>query len=729
MLARFTIARRRAELIEGAVLVLVGALGLVIGARAHRPAEARASSVVPVVPPPGGWPAMPAHAEGVTKYVLEAKLDPVAHTIAGKGTITLRNAAAVPLRELRMHLYLNAFKNDRTVFRRARVAGFRGSEKGEPGYIDVKRLVSNGKDLWPKRELVPHAGDFPQDPLRKGAMPPVPPVEGAPDDETDVRVPLAEPLAPGASLTLEVEFEDKLPKVSERTGFEGTFHFAGQWFPKLAKLEKDGSWASFPFHHLAEFHADYGSYDVTVDVPEAYTIGAVGPTLSTKVENGRRIERHAIDDVHDFAFTAWDRFVVKESSEGGVAIRHLGPPGYERAAAIEIESVRHALRDKNARFGEYPYPLVTIVHPPEDAEEAGGMEYPTLITTGGPWWSPSVGLHWFEDVTIHEFGHQWFYGLVATHEVEWPAGDEGFNSFGDHLALATMFGSGSAVSIGPYVLSSEVFSHRGMATAFDEPIFQPAPSFANGRSYGSRVYGATSMVLLTLRRVFDPQRFDWAMGIWTRTMRFRHPKPEDFLALLGREVSPECERAARLAFTTPFSYDVYVESISSEKEMSPAGYFDGPGGREKKVAKETGRFTNIAFIGRRGLLDVPVDVELRFADGKTARRTIRFPTAAIPVTASTSEVLGMAIGVQVGAVPDGPMPTADQPSAMPTWYRIDADGPTELVSVTVDPDGKLLVDRNRLDNFASTSKGRGGAPVARERALAWIGTLARWVGP
>ena len=39
-----------------------------------------------------------------------------------------------------------------------------------------------------------------------------------------------------------------------------------------ARLETDGRWAHFPFHHLAEFYADYGTYDVTLDVPEGFTV-------------------------------------------------------------------------------------------------------------------------------------------------------------------------------------------------------------------------------------------------------------------------------------------------------------------------------------------------------------------------------------------------------------------------------------------------------------------------
>ena len=698
--------------IESIALGAFGIVGVIVGLRTFAPGPVVAAAAPIIIEPNGGWPKIAEHADGVVKYVLEAKLDPGNHSIAGKGTITLKNTSSVALNDLRLHLYLNAFKNNHTVFRRARVGGFRGDAPGAPGYIDVRRLaIPGGEDLWPKHEFVSHKGATPQDPLT--ATSPMP-IEGVPDDETDVRIPLPTPLASGASITLEVEFQDQLPEVSERTGYHGSFHFAGQWFPKLAKLERDGTWASFPFHHLAEFYADYGLFDVTVDVPQAFVIGASGPVVSQKLEGGRRIERHLLDDVHDFAWTAWDKFVVREEKSEGVAIRYLAPPGYEAAIDREAIAMTHALRDKNARFGAYPYPVLTVVHPPEGADEAGGMEYPTLITTGGPWW-PNHGAHEVEGVTIHEFGHQWFYGLIGTHEVEWPSGDEGFNSFADEVAFETMFGPGGAVALGPLMLSSTMFMRRGIDAGFDEPIFQPSYKFASGRSYGGRVYGATAMVLQTLRRTYGA-RFDTAMGVWARKYRFQHPKPEDFFATLRDQVGPECETAARVALLTSFSYDVYVDSIASEKNKGPSGWFDDKTGRQKKEPGDPNGWINTAWIGRRGALDLPVDVELRFADGKLARRSIRFGPPAYVETDTNN--------------PFAPAPdVAPLTPSNGNWFRIDADGPSELVGVIVDPDGKLLVDRNRLNNFASSRAGRGGAPIARERSQAWMAVLARMVGP
>ncbi len=683
---------RSREALESAGLLLLGLCGLGVGARSLAPPRLDLSPSEEVAPPPGGWPSMH-DPEPVVRYELRARLDPELHVVDGEGRIELRNVADVPLRELRMHLYLNAFKNDATIFRRARTAGFRGEVAGAPGLIDVKKLALVGaggveEELWQKRELVSHRGESPQDPLRAEDAPPVP---GAPDDETDVRVPLPREVPPGASITLAVAFHDELPEISERTGYRGSFHFVGQWFPKLAKLERDGTWAAFPFHHVAEFYADFGSYDVTLDVPDRFVVGATGPLVETRREGDRRIERHVQDRVHDFAWTAWDRFVVRDAQEGPVKIRLLSPPGYELAVDRELQSVRGGLRELGARYGAYPYDVLTVVHPPDVASEAGGMEYPTLITTGGPWW-PAHGSHEVEAVTVHELGHQWFYGLVASNEVAWPAGDEGFNSFAEQLVMRKLVGEGTAVSLGPLQLSYLTLARPGAAAHFEEPIFQPADRVANGGSYGMRVYGATAVALETLRRSYGEARFDAAMGAYARQQRFAHPGPEDFFRALETWVSSDCARAARAALTTPTTLDFSVERVTAAPRHAPKGIFDRPGPAERtrdpKLAGYEG-FAGSVWIARRGVVDLPVTVELRFADGAARRETVRF-------------------GERV-------------------WLRLDTDGPTELVAAIVDPDLAIPLDRDRTNNFLATRR-VGTTAVTRERATAWIGLLARGAG-
>ncbi len=479
---------------------------------AASPATATASGVVPPPPspsspmaPPTAAPSpVPEHADDVVDYVLHATLDPAAHAVAATGTIHWRNASSQPVHELWLHLYLNAFKNDRSDFLRERVGG-RGSAAPEAwGSIALRTLAlreSEGPatDLLSTLELH-RPGD---------------------EDETDARVPLPRDVPPGGSLDLDVAFDDQLPTVVERTGYQGHFHMVGQWFPKIARLEADGTWAHFPFHHLAEFYADFGTYDVTIDVPAAYTIGATGPVVDARVADGRRIERHVQGDIHDFAWTAWDRWQTARETIDGVAVTVLYPPGFGDIARRDLDALRFALPYESARYGRYPYGVFTLVHPQDDASEAGGMEYPTLITSDGPWFVPEQVLV-PEIVTVHELGHQWFYGLVATNEAAWPFLDEGLNQFAETDAMARWRGAGSAADLwGLRVSDGALQAVASNQAVHDEPVAQAANAFTTGANYAKLVYSRTAAVLDTLARVYGDDAVAGALGRYTR----RYPVP------------------------------------------------------------------------------------------------------------------------------------------------------------------------------------------------------------
>jgi hypothetical protein len=605
------------------------------------------------------------HADDVVDYTLRAKLDPVSHSVHGEGTIRWRNASSMPVRELWLHLYLNAFKNERSTYLREPVGGFRGTGPMKDwAAIDVKKLLLHGADaarpvdLWPGAELH-RPGD---------------------EDETDVRIPLPQEVAPGQSITLDVEWDDKLPSILERTGFFSSFHFVGQWFPKIARLEPSGKWAHFPFHHLAEFYADFGTYDVTLDVPSSFTIGATGPAVESAIAGGRRTERHVQADVHDFAWTAWDHFESRKETIDGIDVTVLFPSGYGQDAGRELATMRFGIPHFRALYGPYPYRVLTLVHPPEGAEEAGGMEYPTLITTGGPWYGPPFA-RLLELVTMHEFGHQYFYGLVATDEVSWPFLDEGLNSYAESEALGAWLGAGSVASLGGFTLSdAAVQSVFGNPSEHDEPVAQPAFQFRTGGDYGHLVYERTASILETFRLVYGEPAVSRALGRYTRHFRFEHPGPDDLIASFEVELGAPAAASLRTALFDEGWVDYTVVNVFSKRSELPGGIFDKEGKREIVTAKPEpdGAYEGWVLVTRRGTLTFPVDVELELADG-TIRR-VRW----------------------------------DGDRAL----RIPYTGKVALCSAVVDPDHTVLLDDDPTNNHAAAAS-EAHAPRVIERVAYW----------
>lgn len=583
-------------------------------------------------------------ADSIASYSLRVSLDPAEHTLRGEGTITWRNASSAPQRELFVHLYLNGFKSDRTLFARGADGGFRGGGGvADAGHIDVDQFFIHelGEDLWP-----PNAA-----------------TEGDPEDATDIRVPLPRSIEPGETLTIDIAWRARLPSITLRTGYEGSFHMVGQWFPKLARLRPDGSWAHFPFHHLSEFYADFGAYDVTVDVPDGFRVGATGELVAEARSDGRVFRTFVQDDVHDFAFAAWDRFEeATEITPGGIELRCLYPKGHARSAAIELEMARFGLEHFGRLYGAYPYRTLTIIHPPERASEAGGMEYPTLITTGGAWFLPFTGGRFLETVTIHEVAHQWFYGLVATDEHTSPFLDEGLSSFAEIDALEALFPGASAAAprLGIAVGLDAIQRVASLDAHRNAPVAQPAPAFATGLDYSALVYSRAAIIFRSLAGAYGDEAFLRALGAFTRRFRFQHPEPSDLLDVVRESLGDGAAEALRVALFERGSVDYVVDDLVASG--SPPHLLGG-----SPVPVEGGH--GYAIVRRRGSVALPVFVDLIGEDGRIER--VRWPARE-----------------DVAALPYG--------------------GPSPLAAVVIDPEHRILLDED-LSNNASR---RGGSLIA-----------------
>ena len=430
-------------------------------------------------------------------YTLRAELDTHTHVVRGTERIVFTNRSARALDHLVFHLYMNAFNGDANVFMRESRGQLRGVRRTNHGNIRVLSMRAGGHDL-----------------LRGANM------EIVPDDRTQMRVRLPAPLAPGETITLDVRFVTTLPKVFARAGYEGEFHMVAQWFPKLAKLEPDGRFESFPYHGDGEFYADFTNYHLTIVVAPAITIGASGRLVSRRSLPSGHIERvYIADRVHDVAFVASRSLSTLERTCARVNVHTLHAPGYEDAARDHTDETCRALGWLGARYGDYPYTDLTVVVPPRGADGASGMEYPTLFLTAGPWFDGEMfGIDEARETTTHELVHQWFQGLVATNEVQYPFLDEGITSF---------VTSDYHVSYDP-----EAADVRSEALRrFSSPRGAPPPgghvrTFVRGH-YGARVYLRSELILETVARTWGRERVRAALGRYARAHRFGHPTPTD----------------------------------------------------------------------------------------------------------------------------------------------------------------------------------------------------------
>jgi hypothetical protein len=496
------------------------------------------AAAVRIASAPGAWGGVRTGQEAtlsdrVASYRIQATLDPVKHVIDGKEQLTWRNRSAVPVRSVYLHMYMNAFEsNDTTFFTEQRLAGRSfpsGAEirDGEWGHIALHSVLQSGaRASW----------SFVQ------------PDGGSARDHTVLKLDLPAPVAPGATTVLDIDFQTQLPRVVARTGYFKTFHLVAQWFPKIAVLELPGErgataprWNAHEFHLDSEFYADFGSYDVTLTLPDTYVVGATGVAQGKPVASrpGMLTHRYVQDDVHDFAWTADTRtaapLVGNWTGPGSppVTLTVLYPPEYQASAAPALKAAQDALTYFSRTLGPYPYRTVTIVIPPFNAEEAGGMEYPTFFTTEAyaDTTPGTLNAHLLDAVTIHEFGHGYFYGILASNEFEEPLLDEGMNDFWDARMLRArkqdIVATTPLLKAAGFAPRFSVFDAERWDTPRDQPADAPGEN-AHHRLQGiGPVYTRTATAMRDLEAQLGHDVMERAFKEYYRRWKFRHPSLAD----------------------------------------------------------------------------------------------------------------------------------------------------------------------------------------------------------
>jgi hypothetical protein len=446
------------------------------------------------------------------RYELAARLDPERNEVHARGSIAWRNESRRSVQELYFHLYPNAFDHPRTVFMREGGASIRGGKLTRRGGIDLLRLSL--RDATPV-DLLPEADT---------AL--------VANDATQMRVPLPRVVAPGETIELEVEFRVRLPSLLARMGEAGGFFMIAQWFPKLARLEPDGRWASFPYHGLGEFYADFADYDLTIEVPERFVIAAAGHRVEHRVlPSGVRRERYVLRHALDVAFAAAPALRRVSARAGRVQVDAYAPPGHAALALRQADVIRGALARLEPRLGDYPYDRLVLVLPPPRARGAAGMEYPGLLlgwTAGATTHIDPVARALHDFVTAHELAHQWFPLLVASDEVEHPVLDEGLAEWLAFDLVRARYGSGTPLSrilgapLDPFELARIAFHRAGKTPSSLLPARAYRPP-----QLGPAVYLRPALVLESVARTWGSARLYDALGRYARAHRFAHPNLTD----------------------------------------------------------------------------------------------------------------------------------------------------------------------------------------------------------
>ena len=357
-------------------------------------------------------------------YRISASLDEPSGVLTGHARISYVNRSPDTLRDFYVHQYLNAFRpGSRWAAADSAEGRVRFQHLQDPDYA-FERIT--GASVM-GRTLAP---DYPFAP-----------------DSTVAHWALPQPLAPGDSLVVEVDWQARPSTLPRRQGRQGRrFDFA-QWYPKVVVYDRYG-WEAHPLYPAGEFYGEFATFDVTLDLAADQVIGATGvpvegdpgweharanpgepvdyqrdwyhsplPAQCGVVATGRKCVRFYARDVHHFAFSLNPQYVYEQGRYGAVAVHVLYQPQDTATwgKGVVVGRTVAALAWLDTLYGPFAWPQLTNVH----RIEGGGTEFPMMVMNGGP----GLGL------IVHEVGHNYTMGILANNE--WREGflDEGFTSF------------------------------------------------------------------------------------------------------------------------------------------------------------------------------------------------------------------------------------------------------------------------------------------------------------
>ncbi len=478
-------------------------------------------------------------------YRISVALNDSLHTLQGYWAMHYINHSPDTLREMWLHLWPNAYSSKNTALAR-----------------QLLRNRNTQLHFAPDSAL----GGFSELDFRLNGTPA--PLVSNPQHPDIARLALIQPLLPGDTLLVETPFVLRIPASFSRLGHVRQSYQITQWYPKPAVYDNKG-WHPMPYLDMGEFYSEFGSFDVTITLPQNYIVAATGvlQTESERVFLEEKIAqsstllaqwpsqtepapfppsapdmktiRFVADRVHDFAWFADKRFLVQRATAALDSGRNIDTWAFFTPYQAHLwkhgaQYVARAVAFYAAQVGEYPWPHATAVEGALGA--GGGMEYPMITIIGAVDDAEDLDM-----LIAHEVGHNWFYGILATNERDHAWMDEGMNSFYENAYRRAFYGHDEDGLELPAFLrkaSPMSISEAGWLLQarrrMDQPCDTPAEQMS-ALNYLLGAYSRPAALLRLLEMVVGADTFSRAMQAYYQQWQFRHPYPEDFRAVMERE--------------------------------------------------------------------------------------------------------------------------------------------------------------------------------------------------
>lgn len=520
------------------------------------------------------------------KYDIAITVNPPHSTVKGVEHITYYNDSPDKLDSLNMKLIVNSHRRG--------AMSAPGAAPSPTDGLQVDEISVNGaKTTWDNAKV----------------------------SETNYMMPLAKPLMPHQSVTLDITWHYLMVQGRGRESIiDPTTFYIAYFYPRVSVYDDYKGWDTQPFGGGLEFYNDLNDYTLSVTVPKDFIVWATGTHLNPdevlKPEIAARFKKSLTSDstVHvatakelaDKAVTAqkemntwkfkasnisdmavavsdhydWDAasVIVDDKTKRRVSMQAAFPDASEDFHQ-SVQNGRHSLAWFSHNCPGVPYPFEKSVA----VQGFADMEFPMMMND-----SHQTDPGFAKLVQDHEQAHTYMPFYMSTNESYYAFMDEGWATTFEYLIGLEEKGQKGADE---FYKSFRVTRWIHGAHDKENPVITPSPNVTFGA--GNNSYGKPSLSYLALKDMLGDDLFKKALHTYMDNWHGKHPIPWDYFNSMKAGSGKNLDWFFYNWFYTPSYVDLNLANVTKA------------GSSYKLDIKNVGGFAN------------PFNVVATYADGTT----------------------------------------------------------------------------------------------------------------
>ena len=511
------------------------------------------------------------------RYDIDAVIDVASKSITARQQVTFKNRTSKATDAIYFHIYPN---RRYTPSERAFFLRYAGYFKVDPYPDGFPQDAFQIKDVRQDNSELTFA------------------IEG--DDKTILKVALREPLGPGESVTVSMDFAVKIPHAYGRFGWNDRVIALSRWYPILSVYDQNG-WSNYPFYPFHRpFYSQAADYHVRLTVPSEQTVIHTGDVVKDEVSGmTRTLEIATSLPVREFTMAMSPDYKYVEGQFKSTTIRSYYLPGHQKRAQVALDDVAGLADYYSKKFGDYPYKSFSIA---PVYLGYGGEQMSNLIFIDTRVYDlPQFLSRYFDFLIAHETGHQWFYNVLGIDSFKEIWMEEGFNSYFLLEYLEHKYGANAEIvdtsRLGRWLeafiprlsfratgaVRYKMIARQGL----DHPIIDKLSGYAEPSTIFSLAYGKGSIVLEMLKEVIGEDAFNRVYARLFKEYAHQNVSLDDFKRICQEESAKDLNNFFNGWLHTAQKFDVAVAGVHNQ----------------------------MIELQNRGGIAMPVDVEVSFSDG------------------------------------------------------------------------------------------------------------------